>query len=784
MLNLAIICGGPSRERGISLNSARCVIDHLPDNTETKIIYVAENCIFYEISRSQLYCNTPSDFDFKLAETATQIQSLENFLADTDLVFPLIYGKFGEDGQLQKILENIKVNFIGTGSQELEILFHKYRANLKMAENGFDVTKCISVKKGQENLLEEFATQHKKFVIKPARSGSSIGVRVCTDLQIAQEHLQEIFNSIDDEAIIEEYCIGREFTILLFATENGPVALVPTEIETSYQDNQILDYRKKYLPTHNTFYHTPPKSFSLETIKQIRQKAEKIFNIFEMKDFARIDGWVTEEGKIIFTDFNPVSGAEQNSFLFKQASFVGLSHGEALQVILKSACQRYNLKYSQNEAVENQGKEVFVIFGGSTPERQVSLMSGTNVWLKLAKSKLYNPSPFLLDKNGDVWLLPYSLCLNHTVEEIYDNCVNYQEISDLKKQILQLINNQYMFKHSGKSQELYKFSMEEFVSYAKNKNAFVFIALHGGFGENGEFQKLLNRNNLMFNGSGPEASTICMDKFLTGQYLNDASFEKLFSLPRKSINLKDFLHDKNRIWLQLEELFGKKSLIIKPRYEGCSSGIVIIKNKADFERYFSLIQCGGEVIPKGKFYNQPEEVELPNDINKDFIIEEYIEVDHLEVKKNGVLSHIKKHGWIELTAGVIESGGNYHGLNPSITIAENAVLSIEEKFQGGTGVNITPPPSNIFSLKQIALIRSNIEKFAKLIGVTNYARIDLFFNIQNDEMIIIEANSLPALTPSTVIYHQMLAENPPLYPLPFLELIITSAMASNLIRTA
>ena len=69
------------------------------------------------------------------------------------------------------------------------------------------------------------------------------------------------------------------------------------------------------------------------------------------------------------------------------------------------------------------GHQNIVLFGGSTAERQVSLMSGTNVWLKLRRSSRYLPEPYLLDPQGEVWQLPYALCLNHTVEEIYENCL-------------------------------------------------------------------------------------------------------------------------------------------------------------------------------------------------------------------------------------------------------------------------------------------------------------------------------------------------------------------------
>ncbi|MBS3922924.1 MAG: hypothetical protein KGZ37_07260, partial [Nitrosarchaeum sp.] len=134
------------------------------------------------------------------------------------------------------------------------------------------------------------------------------------------------------------------------------------------------------------------------------------------------------------------------------------------------------------------------------------------------------------------------------------------------------------------------------------------------------------------------------------------------------------------------------------------------------------------------------------------------------------------------TIGILEkglpaskAGKKLHALNPSITIAEGEVLSLEEKFQGGTGVNLTPPPKEIVSPKALANAKSLIEKLGEKIGLQGYARIDAFMNVKTGELSVIEVNTLPGLTPSTVLYHQGLAEDPQILPKELLELIIKNA---------
>ena len=118
---------------------------------------------------------------------------------------------------------------------------------------------------------------------------------------------------------------------------------------------------------------------------------------------------------------------------------------------------------------------------------------------------------------------------------------------------------------------------------------------------------------------------------------------------------------------------------------------------------------------------------MPSNTEQPFLLEGFIETDNISVKNN-TIQHIPTTNWIELTVGVVEKNGIYHSFNPSITIAEDSILSLEEKFQGGTGVNITPPPSEIISQEGINIIKNSIEKAGKVLGIKNYARLDIFYN--------------------------------------------------------
>ena len=612
-------------------------------------------------------------------------------------------GRLEKNGELQKILEENKIPFIGSSSTACQNMFHKYKASGILRENGFDTIPSELLIKSQDKQnrekVERFFANYNpdRVVVKPTAGGSSIGVFNAYNIEQALEKLDTLFaQNLGAEALIEPFCRGREFTTIVVQTTCGdPVSLIPTEIQMNYENHQIFDYRRKYLPTNNTVYHTPPR-FGDEVVTNIRKQAKEIFSLFGMSDFTRLDGWVLDDGRIVFTDLNPVSGMEQNSFLFRQAARVGMTHSEILQMILQNACCRYNLEVPIFSAYKENGEPVYVLFGGSTAERQVSLMSGTNVWLKLRQSKRYHSIPFLLDKGGDVWRLPYDYTIDHTVEEIYENCITSEISSGRIDKLVQNIRSELGFKpdYLPSDNVPIRMTFDKFIRQAKQESAFIFLALHGGRGEDGSIQQILDENSISYNGSGYKGAQLCMDKYLTGHAIAKIGDEHIKSCLKKVILIPHFKKysekDYRDFWQKAVEDLRAEKFIIKPKKDGCSSGVVKINNWQDLQRYVEFVGAGATYIPANEFQDQSSIIELSSTPDSDYLLEVFIQTDPLLIENNE-LDYKCNTGWFELTVGVLENRGRYESLDPSITVADGAVLSLEEKFQGGTGVNITPP---------------------------------------------------------------------------------------------
>ncbi len=276
----------------------------------------------------------------------------------------------------------------------------------------------------------------------------------------------------------------------------------------------------------------------------------------------------------------------------------------------------------------------------------------------------------------------------------------------------------------------------------------MFIALHGRPGEDGAIQAELEKLELPYNGSTKESSCITIDKFTTNELLRSNGFLVADHL---LLQKTDWLHQKNTTLDAVENRI-PYPFIAKPVDDGCSSAVKKIRNRAEFEAFCELLFREKEELPEqaSKLLNIKAKEEFPQ--KPVMLIEELIskkEAQHFLEITGGMLTRYNTRGEIE-----------YEVFEASEALAEGEVLSLEEKFLAGQGQNITPARYAKSEKDRILIsdkVKSELGKAAKLLGVSGYCRIDAFVRIYADlkvEVIFIEVNSLPGMTPATCIFHQ------------------------------
>src|SRR6185437_7185633 len=392
---------------------------------------------------------------------------------------------------------------------------------------------------------------------------------------------------------------------------------------------------------------------------------------------------------------------------------------------------------------------VRVLFGGKTAERQVSVLSGTNVWLKLLGSQRYQPVPYLLDPDGSVWRLSYSAALRHSVEEIVESCRDAQRLDDVRSKLASSILQRLVLSGDDLSSPVVppvRLTMKEFL----RQHDLVFIALHGGEGEDGTLQEVLNSHGVRYNGSDVAASRLCMDKYETGKIISELAPEGIYTARRSRVSLLDALaRDPSELWQEIAAACGSSRVVVKPVDDGCSAGVAPLGCAEDLAQYLHLIDSGASRLQGDSFslLTAGQIIELPTTRQTRLLFEEYIETDDIRVDDTSldtssaaslIWGQERDTGWVEVTVGVLGKKGSMMAMNPSITVASSGILSLEEKFMGGTGVNITPPPAPPLGRvrpEAVRMAKERIARAANALGMAGYGRIDAFMHRETGEII-------------------------------------------------
>ncbi len=569
----------------------------------------------------------------------------------------------------------------------------------------------------------------------------------------------------ESTVLVEGFIEGKEFSCIV--VQNGqdtPVALPPTEIR---KGKELFDYRSKYLPGLSR--KITPIELPDEQIEGIRKDCERLFSALLFDVYARIDGFVAKDGTIFLNDPNTTSGMMPSSFFFHQAAEIGLNPSQFLTFIIRTSLRqrmysdknggrfdhlmtRLDAAMKEARAILQKKIRVAVVLGGYSSERHISVESGRNIYEKLASSVKYQPIPVFLtgnDKEHLLFQIPVNVLLKDNADDIKDKIDNWK-IHPVVQRIIDScseITERYSFRNALAAPQALKYEQLPDMVDA------VFIALHGRPGEDGAVQEKLEALGLPYNGSGQESSAITIDKFHTNEILKTNGF---LVAEHMLVTEEDWNNNSEAILNQIDNKI-KWPFIAKPVDDGCSSAVRKVKTRAELDSFAKLIFRKEEELDENSVavLKIKAKEEFPR--KRVFLVEELISkrdaVHFLEVT-GGMLTTLNSSGTLD-----------YEVFEASEALSEGEVLSLEEKFLAGQGQNITPAryDSNPENRQKISeYVKATLGAAARLLNIQGYTRIDAFVRIYSPErieVIFVEVNSLPGMTPATCIFHQAAINN-------------------------
>lgn len=303
--------GGPSSEHEVSLKTGEMVLKNLnPQKFES--------------------------FPVKIGKDGSWPITLWELKKKIDAVFVALHGEYGEDGQLQTILETFKIPYTGSDPVASALAMDKQATASFLSKSGLTIPTLILVSK--DDSYAEWAIQ-KNFsaplVVKPNNLGSSVGVSMVKNPSGLKEALRLAFQH-SSSVLAQKYIAGQELTCGVLEINGVPIPLVPTEIIPN--QSEFFDYYAKY-NVKGSREITPP-DLPAKLIKKIQMTALKVHKLLGCSGMSRTDMILGKDGNLHILELNTIPGMTETSLLPQQAAAMGINFPQLLEIIINSALQK------------------------------------------------------------------------------------------------------------------------------------------------------------------------------------------------------------------------------------------------------------------------------------------------------------------------------------------------------------------------------------------------------------------------------------------------------------
>ena len=290
---IAVLLGGPGPEREVSLRSGAAVARALR----------SLGALVQEIDVKDSSLSLPKSID---------------------LAYNMIHGTFGEDGQIQQILERQGIPYTGEGVAGSQLAFDKILSKRAFDEHGVPTGRWHVIAAGQKPRFEV------PFVVKSPRQGSSVGVHIIKDFADLDAALEDCFR-FGETVIVEEFFSGRELTVGIL----GDVALPIIEIVPR---EGFYDYQHKYTKGASEYF--VPAPIGDEATQAVQYAALAAKRALGLEIYSRVDVILASDGRLNVLEINTIPGMTETSLLPKAAAAAGLDFPTLCERIASLSMQR------------------------------------------------------------------------------------------------------------------------------------------------------------------------------------------------------------------------------------------------------------------------------------------------------------------------------------------------------------------------------------------------------------------------------------------------------------
>jgi D-alanine-D-alanine ligase len=324
MENIAILAGGYSGEKVVSLESAKFVKNNLNPQKYKAFIILIER-------KSWKYINDDGS-EFPIDKNDFSLM-LDNQKITFDKVYNIIHGDPGENGKMQAYFEMLDISHTSCDSITSALTFNKFFTNKVVGGLGVKIAKSFHLYKSENYNIDKIIERTSlPCFVKPNRGGSSIGMTKVTEKQQLEEAIQIAFQE-DTEVLIEEFIDGTELTCGLLKHKGEMIVLPLCLIDSK---KEFFDFEAKY--DASLADELIPAPIEVELEKQVKATSVYVYNQLNCSGVVRAD-YIFNKNGLYFLEINTIPGLAANSIVPKMARSFGWSNSELLDKVLN--CSDY-----------------------------------------------------------------------------------------------------------------------------------------------------------------------------------------------------------------------------------------------------------------------------------------------------------------------------------------------------------------------------------------------------------------------------------------------------------
>ena len=343
-IKIAVINGGLSNEREVSIKTGQQVFNNLSDENYDKFLVEMTKDGRWLLSGDNLKLGAKFSGTKALTIMHPDKGIAKNDLNNFDIVFLALHGKFGEDGKIQSILDILGIPYTGSGVLASALGMNKAKTMEFISSIGIKTPKFLFLSDRQNIDLKKINKMIIKdinypCIVKPNESGSSIGINVVNVFEDLEKAINKAYNE-DGQILVEEFIKGREVTCGVLGNSNQTEleVLPPVEI---IADSTFFDYDAKYFSEKTQ--EICPADISDKLTEEVQDLAKKIHKVIGCDGLTRSD-FILKDNVFYFLEINTLPGLTEQSLCPKEAKAAGMTFAEFLDKQIKLAIEKNKKK--------------------------------------------------------------------------------------------------------------------------------------------------------------------------------------------------------------------------------------------------------------------------------------------------------------------------------------------------------------------------------------------------------------------------------------------------------